>query len=148
MTNQRFVPPALVLALGLGAWACGGDSFGVQEDCQARGNTSGADRTPPSVAFVAPEPGATLGGAVELTATATDNCEISAVRFSIYAGDPLGTASPAPAASTYTLLWDTRSLANGPVTLALYADDGHRDLEGHPTPNTGFQTRDFIIMNP
>ena len=131
MRRTRVLLPLTVLALGLGTWACGSDSAGVQDDCQARGLTSGADQTRPSVAFVLPEAGATVTGVVELVATARDNCEVSAVRFTIYGGATLGTDSVAQGADTYSLNWDTRSVANGPVTVAVYADDGHRDLEGH-----------------
>jgi hypothetical protein len=136
------------LAFGLVAWACGTGSFEVQEDCQARGLSSGADHTAPSVTFVSPEPGSTLSGIVELTATATDNCEVTAVRFTIYSGSGLGNGAPAADRSTYILNWDSRAVPNGPITIAVYADDAHRDLEGNPTPNSGFQSREFVISNP
>ncbi len=71
--------PALLLTLVLNATPCGGGSIiTVPEDCQARGNTSGADQTAPTVTFLQPAADATIAGVVELTATATDNCGISA----------------------------------------------------------------------
>jgi hypothetical protein len=148
MRRTRVLLPLSVLALGLGAWACAMDFLKVQEDCQARGLASGADQTRPSVAFVLPEAGATISGVVEVVATARDNCEVSAVRFTIYSGATLGSDSVPQGADTYSLNWDTRSVANGPVTVAVIADDGHLDLEGHPTPNSDSQTREFTIVNP
>jgi hypothetical protein len=143
-------PFRLLSALGfcLAAWGCGSDSFEVQADCQARGLSAGADRTEPSVAFVHPGAGSTLSGVVALTATATDNCEVTAVRFTIYGATGLGNGSPAADGHTYTLNWDSRAAGNGPITLAVYADDNHRDLEGNPTPNSGFQSREFVVTNP
>lgn len=140
---------ALLLTLALNALACGGGStITVPEDCQARGNSSGADQTAPTVAFLQPAADATIAGVVELTATAADNCGISAVRFTIYSGATLGTATRGADGHTYALDWDSGTVANGPVTLAVYADDYHRDLEGNPTPNSGFESRGFTVANP
>ena len=144
----RLYPLALVLALALNLSACSSGSITVPEDCQALGNNIGADQTAPTVAFVQPDANAMIGGVVALTATATDNCGISAVRFTIYSGAPLGTATRGADGHTYTLNWDTGTVANGPITLAVYADDTHRDLEGNPTPNSGFQSREFTVANP
>jgi len=72
----------------------------------------------------------------------------STLRFTIYGGATLGTATRGCDGHTYTLDWDTGKVANGPITLAVYADDTHRDLEGNPTPNTGFQSREFTVANP
>lgn len=144
----RFYRLAVVLALGLNLSACSSGSITVPEDCQARGNNSGADQTAPTVSFIQPDANAAVAGVVQLTATATDNCAISAVRFTIYSGAPLGTATRVGDGYTYTLHWDTGTVANGPITVAVYADDTHRDLEGNPTPNSGFQSREFTVANP
>ncbi len=60
----------------------------------------------------------------------------------------LGTATRGSDGLTYALDWDSGTAANGPITLAVYADDNHRDLEGNPTPNSGFQSRELTVANP
>ena len=132
-------PLALILAFGLGS-ACGDlDNPGVHVDCNA-------ERTPPSVAFVEPEAGATLSGTVRLVVNATDNCYTTQVRFTILGGDTLGTTENfeqlGPSTFSYSLDWDSRSVGNGPLTIAAYADDGRIP------PNTGVQTREFTVANP
>jgi Bacterial Ig domain len=136
----------LLLGLTLSTLGCSETFFGP-DDCVTRGNNYGTDRTPPTVSFVQPAANATLAGAVVLTATATDNCGISAIRFAILGGAPLGDGSRGGDGRTYTLHWDTRAIENGTLTIAVYADDTHLDLDGSPTPNTGFDSRLVSIVN-
>lgn len=98
--------------------------------------------------FLGPEAGATVSGIVKVVVNATGNCYITTVRFTIDGGDTLGTTDnfddqPIPGTFTYGLDWDSRSVVNGPVTVAAYADDAR-----NPVPNTGFQTRQFTVANP
>jgi hypothetical protein len=140
MTRRLLLLQAF-LAFGPLTLACGEESLGPRVDC----NT---ERTPPSVTWLEPEAGTTVSGTVKLVVNATDNCYTTMVRFTIDGGDTLGTADnfddqPAPSTFTYSLEWDSRSVTNGPVTVAAHADDAR-----NPVPNTGFQTRQFTVANP
>ncbi len=79
------------------------------------------DTTPPIVALTAPANGATVSGAVTLTATATDNVAVTGVQFQLDGATLAGT--PTVAGSTYTLSWNSKTAANGPHTLAAIASD-------------------------
>ncbi|XXF77002.1 Ig-like domain-containing protein [Myxococcaceae bacterium GXIMD 01537] len=72
--------------------------------------------TPPTVTLTAPAPGATVGGVLTLSASASDTLGIQGVEF--YAGSTwVGTDTSAP----YSVSWDTRKLANGSYTLTAWA---------------------------
>jgi hypothetical protein len=78
-----------------------------------------ADVTPPTVAITSPANGATLSGAVALSATATDNVKVAGVQF-LLNGAALGaeiTAAP------YTLSWNTASVANATYSITARARD-------------------------
>jgi len=70
----------------------------------------------PSVSLVSP--GATVSGTVTLTANASDDQAVIAVRF-LVDGALIGSDATAP----YTIDWDTTTVANGAVTLTAEADD-------------------------
>jgi hypothetical protein len=72
----------------------------------------GTDVTPPSVSITSPQNGATVSGAVAVSAAATDNVGVSRVDF--YVNDLLQSSSAAP---PYNWTWNTLSLANGSYTL-------------------------------
>ena len=77
------------------------------------------DGTAPSVSLTAPTSGATVSGVIAVTANASDNVSVTAVRFALD-GSPLGaddTAAP------YSMSWDTRSSTNGTHTLSATAFD-------------------------
>jgi predicted amidohydrolase len=77
------------------------------------------DGTAPAVSLTAPASGATVSGAVPITATASDNVGVTAVRFAVD-GAPLGaddTSAP------YSISWDSRTAANGSHTVTATAFD-------------------------
>jgi hypothetical protein len=141
-----------VLAASI-ALVCTG-ACGDLDDPGAPGIDCNAERTPPAIAFLVPEAGATVTGTVNLTVNATDECGISVVRFLI-GEDTLGRVSnfvnqPEPNTFTFTLPWDSHSGGNGPVTVAAEADDyAQTNSAGDiPAPNTGVGSRQFTVANP
>ncbi|HSL23387.1 MAG TPA: Ig-like domain-containing protein [Vicinamibacterales bacterium] len=76
------------------------------------------DRTRPVVAFTAPPPGS-VTGVVELGATASDANGVTQVSFYLGGVTLIGSDTAVP----YTVLWDTRPLADGPYTLVARAYD-------------------------
>jgi hypothetical protein len=83
------------------------------------------DVVAPTVALSTPASAANVTGDVTVTATASDNVGVVGVRF-LLNGAPLGeedTTSP------YSVLWDSRAVANGSHTLSAVA----RDLAGNTT---------------
>ena len=77
------------------------------------------DQTPPAVSITSPAQGASVSGSITLTATASDNVGVTAVRFFVD-GAPLGaddTTAP------YSVSWDTRTAANGNHTIMSRAFD-------------------------
>ena len=78
----------------------------------------GGDTKPPSTALSAPTAGATLTGAVTVSATASDDVGVTKVEF--YAGTTLiGSDSSAP----YSVTWNTGSVGNGTYSLTSKAYD-------------------------
>jgi hypothetical protein len=93
-----------------------------------------ADTTAPTVAWSAPAGGATVSGAVTLTATASDNTGVASVELK--AGSTIVTVdSSAP----YTASWTSTGAPNGPVVLTATA----RDAAG----NTKSVTRTVTVSN-
>jgi len=82
--------------------------------------TTAADTTPPSVSITSPTAGATLSGAVSLTASATDDVAVASVQFQLD-GANLGTLD---VAAPYAFSWDTTKSSNGTHTLKAIAKDG------------------------
>ena len=76
------------------------------------------DATAPVVEITAPAASANVTGTVSVEATATDNLDVTAVRF-FADGDLIGSDTTAP----YSIDWDTTAEANGNVTLTAEADD-------------------------
>ncbi len=78
-----------------------------------------ADTTPPTVSLSAPQANATLTGAVNLSATASDNVGVAKVEF--YDGSTLlGTSTTSP----YVYRWDTTQTTSTTRTLTAKAYDG------------------------
>lgn len=75
------------------------------------------DSTAPVVTLGALAP--TISGTVALTATATDDVGVTAVRFLVN-GTLVGTAAAAP----YSVAWNSTTVANGMVTVTAEAEDG------------------------
>jgi Bacterial Ig domain len=83
------------------------------------GVVSPHDTTAPSVALTAPANGATVQGAIALSATARDDVGIASVRFDLD-GQPLGLET---SAGKCTVVWDTSRTPNGAHTLTAIAFD-------------------------
>jgi hypothetical protein len=81
--------------------------------------SNSADTTAPTVAFGAPASGATVGGAIEITATASDPSGVASVRFAVD-GQALSTDTTSPYAHVG---WNTAAAANGTHTLSAVATD-------------------------
>ena len=79
-----------------------------------------SDSVAPSVSLTSPANGSTVSGTITLSAQASDNVGVSSVQF-LSNGAALG---PADAVSPYAISWDTRTAANGTVTLTATAVDG------------------------
>src|SRR5437870_2956511 len=81
------------------------------------------DTTPPTVSVTAPAAGATVGGTITVSASATDDVGVVGVQFKLD-GVNLGsliTAAP------YTLAWITTTASNGTHTLTAVARDAARN---------------------
>jgi chitodextrinase len=82
-------------------------------------STSACDTTPPTVTLTEPSPGAVLANTVSLSADAQDNDALAGVRFTVD-GLPVGSVlTSAP----FTLLWDSRAVANGLHVIRAVATD-------------------------
>lgn len=81
------------------------------------GGTPG-DTTPPTVNVTAPASGATVGGTVTVSASASDAVGVARVEF-LVDGSVVATDSAAP----YELAWDSTTVANGAHTLGARAFD-------------------------
>jgi len=86
----------------------------------AAGNTAAAtltvtlsDTTPPTVALTAPTAGATVTGALSVTATATDNVGVAGVQFKLDGANLGAERTTTP----YSVSWDTTTAAGGSHTL-------------------------------
>jgi hypothetical protein len=84
------------------------------------------DLTAPAVSVTFPTAGSSLTGTVTLRATATDNVAMAGVRF-LLDGANLG-AEVTGAGPTYTLSWNTTTVANGTHTIAARARDASNNL--------------------
>lgn len=106
------------------------------------------DATAPTVSIDVPAQGATLGGAVTITATASDAVAVTQVAFYVD-GVYLSADSTAP----YSVPWDTAPLGNGPRTLVAHAYDAAGN-EGESAPvevtldNPGFAVFDSATGAP
>ncbi|HEX5748959.1 MAG TPA: Ig-like domain-containing protein [Archangium sp.] len=117
--------PDLVVEPGLGS-----PNRLLHSACMGKGNS-----VRPVVSLTAPANGATLGGNVTLTATASDDVGVTRVDF--YAdGQLIGSDTTAP----YSLVWDSRSHDNGAATLSARAFDS--------SCNSAASSVDVTLDNP
>jgi hypothetical protein len=79
-----------------------------------------ADTTAPTVSISAPAGGATVSGAVPVTATANDNVAVAGVRFQVDGLDVGSEDTTSPFAAT----WDSTGVANGAHVIRAIARDG------------------------
>jgi len=91
---------------------CGGG------EAPAGGPLTPTDTAAPVVTLVAPAGGASVSGAVTLSATATDNMAVTLVEFRVN-----GVAVATMAGSPYTFSWSSSSVANGQHTVEARAFD-------------------------
>ena len=87
--------------------------------------TNGVDATPPTVSITAPAAGATISGAVTVSAAASDDVGVAGVQFKLD-GAPLGAEDTA---LPYSISWDTTTSSLGNHSLTAVA----RDLAGNQT---------------
>ena len=78
-----------------------------------------ADTTPPSVAMTAPSAGATVSGAITVSANASDNVGVAGVQFKLD-GQNLGAEDTT---APYSATWNTATASNGSHVLAAVARD-------------------------
>jgi hypothetical protein len=83
------------------------------------------DTTPPTVSIAAPANGASISGAITISATASDNVGVTGVQFQLD-GANLGAQDTA---SPYSTAWNSTTVANGTHTLSAIA----RDAAGNKT---------------
>ncbi|ADO68534.1 extracellular catalytic domain type 1 short-chain-length polyhydroxyalkanoate depolymerase [Stigmatella aurantiaca] len=81
-----------------------------------------SDTTPPTVSLTSPQPGASVTGAVSVTASASDNTGVSRVEFLID-GALAGQGTPSQPAGTYAYTWNTASASAGSHSLQARAYD-------------------------
>src|SRR5215212_6122298 len=86
--------------------------------------SAGSDTTPPSVALTAPSAGATVSGAIAVSADATDNIGVVGVQFKLDDQNLGAEDTTAP----YSVSWNTASASNGTHVLKAVA----RDAAGNP----------------
>jgi hypothetical protein len=99
--------------------AIGRDAVGNSTISSSVTVTVANDRTPPTVSITSPSSGATVGGVVTVTATASDNVGVASVQF-LLDGANLGAQDTA---APYSVTWDTSTAAPGTHTLGAIARD-------------------------
>jgi hypothetical protein len=77
------------------------------------------DVTPPTVTMTSPSPGATVSGAITVTASASDLGGVAGVQFQLD-GAPVGAEDTT---APYAVTWDSATAADGSHTLAAFARD-------------------------
>ncbi len=82
-------------------------------------NAPPPETTAPTVAITAPANGATVAGAINVTANASDNVGVVSVVFKLDGGDPGIEDTTAP----YSVSWNTTTTSNGSHTLTAVARD-------------------------
>jgi hypothetical protein len=92
------------------------------------GGSAPGDTTAPAVSVTAPADGASLTGQVTLSASATDDVGVAAVRFQVDGVDVGSEDTTAP----YSTTWASSSVGNGPHTVTAVA----RDAAGNTTSST------------
>lgn len=85
------------------------------------------DTTPPQVNLTFPANGATVSGAVQLAATASDDTGVASVEFFVD-GVSLGVGNQSAQAGPWTLEWNTAGLAAGARALSVVARDARGNL--------------------
>ncbi len=95
-----------------------GDPTYTLYDSVAIATSGGGDTTPPTTSVTAPASGATVSGAVTVTATATDNVGVTKIELYVD-GALLGSGTTSPTSAS----WNTTSAANGTHSITSKAYD-------------------------
>lgn len=82
---------------------------------------STSDITPPTVSITAPAQGATVRGAVTISAIATDDTAVNRVEF--FVGNAVVGADTTGTSNSYSISWDSASVADGNVSITARAYD-------------------------
>lgn len=114
------------------ALAATGENFALK----AYVSSGTIDATPPTVSISAPASGATVNGAITVSATASDNVAVAGVQFMLDAANLGAEDTAAP----YTISWNTTAASNGTHTLLARA----RDAAG----NTSTASITVTVNNP
>lgn len=88
------------------------------DDIEVKNPQDASDTTPPTVNVTAPANGATVSGAVDITASASDNVGVGKVEFYVD-----GSLLQTDLSSPYAMTWNTGSVANGSHALMAKAYD-------------------------
>ena len=102
-----------------GTWPSSFGAFSAQSATFSIYATFAGDVTPPTVAVTTPADGASVSGAVSLTATAADDFGVASVQFKVD-GVNVG---PADTTAPYTASWDTSGLLDGSRSITAVATD-------------------------
>jgi hypothetical protein len=94
-------------------------------------NQTSPDTTPPAVTIEAPAHGSSAEGWIAVTASASDNIGVVGVQFKLDGAN----LSSEDTSEPYSVLWNTRGVANGPHTLTAIA----RDAAGNQTTATAVE---------
>ena len=86
------------------------------------GGTPGTDTTLPTVAMTAPADGATVSGAVTVSADASDDVGVTSVQF-LLDGVAFGSSGLPDTNGNYSITWDSTTAADGAHTLSAQASD-------------------------
>ncbi len=107
----------------LGAYDYFGAGYDVSDDIIDEFSLTGPapDTTPPVVAMTAPADGATVTGAVTISANATDNVAVAGVQFQVDGQNVGGVVTGA--GPIYSMSWDTTTAVNGTHVLTAIASD-------------------------
>jgi hypothetical protein len=95
-----------------------GNTFTDSGTGSCHGAPGAADTTPPTVSVAAPVAGASVGGTVSLSATASDDTGVDHVDFLVN-GAVVGTDSSAP----YAVAWNSKLVADGAAAISARAVD-------------------------
>ncbi len=129
--------PGTTYTYAVSAYDAAGNDSAQSATVTATTQTQPPDTTPPTVSLTAPTAGATVTGAVTVSANASDNIGVVGVRFILDGVDLAGEDTAAP----YSVSWGTTTAKNGPHTLTALA----RDAAGNTTTSSAVSV---TVSNP
>ena len=105
--------------------------FRIDDVSLAITTSTGGDTTAPTTSITAPANGATVGGTINVTATASDN--VGVTKMEIYIDGALKTSNTNATSLTYS--WNTTTAANGAHTITSKAYDAANNVGSSTTVN-------------